>query len=725
MARNRHRLLSLGLTGVLALLNLVALNYLISGWSGARLDLTSDGMFSITPATKRLLGSLDEELTIYGYFSNRTHPKLAPLVPQIVDLLDEYRAVSKGKVVVEILDPGEDEAAEEEAAGRFGVRSTPFRLASKYESGIVNAYFALVVRYGDQYERYGFQDLIQVDPLPDGDIDVRLRNLEYDLTRAIKKVLFGFQGTTDLFARLDQPVKFTAIMSPESLPEMLAEVPDAVREAAAELAEKSGDKFTFEEVDPTGDELLAQDLSLNYGFRPMSLGFFGEESFYLYGLLDVGGVLEQVILTGEELTTATVRETIEQSLRRYTPGFLKRVGVVAPTQPEIPPEVRAQLQMPPPQPPEFQEIKRFLSADYDVAEIDLGADEGVPHDIDVLLVLKPRELPEMQLFRLDQYLMRGGRVVLCAGNYEVNFDATGLNLTPMTSGLDDWLAHHGVTVSPSLVLDDRNQPLPIPETRQTALGPIRTWSMAPYPYLLQVRDEGFANPDITSSLDAVGIYWGSPLTIDEKRLGEIEALPILKSSEVSWTSDDVSQVAFVDYDVPAEGTEPHLLAVALNGRFKSYFAEKGEPRPEADLDIDGNEVEDEDGPAPSVAITESPDTRLVVVGNSEFLSDFVARALGNMEGGFFTENLRFVENLIDWTNMDGDMIGIRSRGLASRRIDAVERGEQFAIEFVNYAVPLIVVVALAVFLFVRRRNAQPLFDAGAAPIARNPTEKEA
>ena len=35
-----------------------------------------------------ILTSLDEELTVYGYFSNRTHPKLSPLVPEIADLLD-------------------------------------------------------------------------------------------------------------------------------------------------------------------------------------------------------------------------------------------------------------------------------------------------------------------------------------------------------------------------------------------------------------------------------------------------------------------------------------------------------------------------------------------------------------------------------------------------------------------------------------------------------------
>src|SRR5262245_20603916 len=145
--RLTHQLVTLGLVAA----NLVAFNAIISPLASARLDLTRDQAFSISPATRRLLGSLEDDLYIYGYFSKRTHPKLAPLVPQIEDLLEEYRALARRHVHVEIIDPGENDRLEQEANERFGVTSTPFRLASKYESGIVNAYFALVVQYGDQY----------------------------------------------------------------------------------------------------------------------------------------------------------------------------------------------------------------------------------------------------------------------------------------------------------------------------------------------------------------------------------------------------------------------------------------------------------------------------------------------------------------------------------------------------------------------------------------------
>jgi ABC-2 type transport system permease protein len=713
MNLRKQRLRQLALTVVLVALNLIALNFLVSGWSTARLDLTEENLFSISPATERILTGLDEDLTIYGYFSERTHPKLAPLVPELADLLAEYRAVSGGRVHVEILDPGQDEEVENEAAERYGVRGTPFQLTSKYEAGIVNAYFAIVVKYGDQYVRYGFEDLIRIAATPDGDVDVRLRNPEYDLTRAIKKVVFGFRSTNELFERIEEPVRLTAIWTPGTLPEVFQEIPETVRTAVGQLQEAGGERFVFEEIDPTDDEQLQESLYQRFGAQPMSMGFFSDQEFYLYALLEVGGQLEQVVLTGD-VTAASVRETIENSLRRHTPGFLKTVGVVTPDPPQIPPQLRMQMQLPPQRPPEFEEVKAVLGQDYQVQSVDLSAEDGVPSNVDVLLVLKPKDLADTAVYNLDQYLMRGGPVIVCAGNYDVDFGANGLSLAPLKTGLEDWLTHHGVTIDQTLVLDDRNQPLPIPEVRSTPFGQMRTWTLAPYPYLVQVRADGFRNPEITASLDAVGIYWGSPLKIDEEATADLEVIPILQSSELSWTDDNLASVGFVDYQVPQQGTEPRLLAAALSGRFKSYYADREVPGQGTIDDAVGQEEDAEDAqvePPRKVALEESPETRLVVVGDAEFLSDFVARALASVDGGFFVENLRFAQNLIDWSGLDNDMISIRARGMVSRRLERIDRGEMIFIEVINVVVAVGLLAGLAAFLRWKRRQTQPLSEA--------------
>jgi len=379
----------------------------------------------------------------------------------------------------------------------------------------------------------------------------------------------------------------------------------------------------------------------------------------------------------------------------------------------MPPQLRMQMVMPPAPAPEFVEIQRYLEQDYQVRKVDLDADGGVPHDVDLLLVLKPRGLSGSAVFALDQYLMRGGRVILCAGNYDVEFGARGLNVNPAETGLDDWLAHHGVTVSPTLVLDDRNQALPIPEMRDTPFGTIQTWALEPYPYLVQVRDEGFLNPEITATLDSVGIYWGSPIVIDEERADGLEVIPVLQSSERSWTDDDTLQAGYIDYQVPAEGTGARLLAVALSGKFRSYFTEGRMPDGLGETPV-GDDTDAEQPADTTVTLPESPETRLVVVANAEFLSDFVARALASVDGGFFVENLRFAENLIDWTTLDNDMLGIRVRGMVSRRLPRIDRGREITIETVNYVAPVVLLFALGAFLFWKRKQTPPLTAGGPA-----------
>ena len=62
----------------------------------------------------------------------------------------------------------------------------PFQIADRYQSSVVNAYFDVLIKYGDEVSILNFGDLIQVDQTPFG-VDVSLSNLEYDLTSAVKK----------------------------------------------------------------------------------------------------------------------------------------------------------------------------------------------------------------------------------------------------------------------------------------------------------------------------------------------------------------------------------------------------------------------------------------------------------------------------------------------------------------------------------------------------------
>ena len=181
----------------------------------------------------------------------------------------------------------------------------------------------------------------------------------------------------------------------------------------------------------------------------------------------------------------------------------------------------------------------------------------------------------------------------------------------------------------------------------------------------------------------------------------------MRSSPLSWTDDSTGRVSQVEYTVPEEGTEPRTLAVALTGRFQSYYADKAPPA--ADAAADGTGDEEPSGPS-EVPLERSPETRVAVIGNAEFLSDFVAQALGRQESGFFMQNLSYVQNLIDWINLDSDLLQIRARSTATRRLAPLDRASEVTIEVVNYLFPIAVLAGIGGAVLRRRGRGESWLD---------------
>ncbi|MCA9547164.1 MAG: Gldg family protein, partial [Myxococcales bacterium] len=386
----------------LAALNVVALNLWLAPVTKVRADLTADGEYSVSQVTEDILTELAEPLTITGYFSQKTHPLLSPLIPRIRDFLTEYEVRGGGNVRLNFVDPNADPQVEEEINDQYGIKSVPFRISGRNEESVVNSYFHVLIRYGDEYEVLSFDDLIEIHA-DDNEVVVRLRNMEYDVTRSIKKVTQGFQSIEAVMARAGQTAKLTAYVSGD-LPKEFEEVPARLKKVAEALAEKTGGRLTFEQIDPAGDANVAREIQQKYGFRPMAVDLFGEKNFYLYVLLTMGEKAEPVFLQGE-LSDSDLRTDIEAAIQRMTPGFLKTIGLL--TKQDSPPAQQNPYGPPPAPVRDFRGLEGLLSSEFQVRLVD-GEDGAIPGDIDVLLVGKPGELTDKQKFAVDQYLMRGG-----------------------------------------------------------------------------------------------------------------------------------------------------------------------------------------------------------------------------------------------------------------------------------------------------------------------------
>ena len=371
-----------------------------------------------------------------------------------------------------------------------------------------------------------------------------------------------------------------------------------------------------------------------------------------------------------------------------------------------------QQQMPTPPGNQYEDLREFLTVDFDVESATLDAG-GIPGDAGVLLVVDPDNLGEEALFAADQYLMRGGTLVVAAGAFDVTSTGQSLMASRKTTGLDEWLAHHGVTVEGSLVMDPNNAAFPVPVRRQVGGFSFQDLVMLDYPYFVDVRGDGL-DPDFpaTADLPQVTVAWASPVDVDAERNAERTVRTLLRSSPGSWRSSSTEVMPRVG-ETGVSPFEPegevgaNTLAVAIEGRFESFFEESpllGEAEASGDdvADDDETEAADEEedsGPADIGTVTSvierSPESaRLIVIGSGAFVADRTIRMVGSADGTLYSNSIQLVANLVDWAVEDQALMSIRSRGHFNRTLPAMPENEQRVWEYVNYGVAVIAVLAV-------------------------------
>lgn len=169
---------------VVVLLILVALNFIASQFR-TRIDLTQGNLYTLSEGTRAVLTKLEAPVKVRFYYTQSSEDvpvATKAFARRVEDLLAEYRQVSKGKVVVEKLDPQPDSDAEDSAT-LDGVDAQSTGTGEKF-------YLGLAVSFLDQ-------KLAIPTLAPD-----RERLLEYDITRAIARATVKEKPTLGVMSSL-------------------------------------------------------------------------------------------------------------------------------------------------------------------------------------------------------------------------------------------------------------------------------------------------------------------------------------------------------------------------------------------------------------------------------------------------------------------------------------------------------------------------------------------
>jgi len=184
-AQGANSILMIGIVlAVIVVVNLLAQGHF------ARIDLTEDGIYTLSRSTKDMLRGLDDVVNVKVYFSKDLPTYLVTLNQQVKDMLDEYQAFGDENLLVEWEDPADDPETEQRCRV-LGVPQVQLQIFEKDKAQVTNAYLGIAVLYEDRSE---------VIPVVQG-----IENLEYDLTSAIVKVFRKEEKTVGILVGPVEP----------------------------------------------------------------------------------------------------------------------------------------------------------------------------------------------------------------------------------------------------------------------------------------------------------------------------------------------------------------------------------------------------------------------------------------------------------------------------------------------------------------------------------------
>ena len=293
-------------------------------------------------------------------------------------------------------------------------------------------------------------------------------------------------------------------------------------------------------------------------------------------------------------------------------------------------------------------------------------------------------------------------------------------------GLAGWLGGWlpgWLQIDDTMVLDPRNAALPVPVERYIGGVAVQEIRMLPYPHFPDLRGDSLnADSPITANLDQLTLNWVSPIRVDDEKLEGRSLTWLLRSSADSWRSADLNLIP--DYGAfPATGfAEPgardaEILAVAVEGRFSSFF--RGRESPLASTTEDKDEPEGGEtrpiGDITSV-IERSPESaRLVLVASNSFATDTAIELASQGLGTLYLRPAEFLQNAIDWSLEDRGLLALRGRSQLARTLEPLGEAEQRRWEYLNYGLALLGLLAVwgwrrAVAAADRRRYRQLLAE---------------
>jgi ABC-type uncharacterized transport system involved in gliding motility auxiliary subunit len=464
-------------------------------------------------------------------------------------------------------------------------------------------------------------------------------------------------GTKKILQKLDGPVKLRLYVSQSdnAIPVQLRSFAQRVEDVVREFKSVAGPNLIIEKYNPKPDS-DEEDAAQLDGVEPQTL--FSGEQFYL-GLsvsrLDRKQALSNISQQRERLLEYDLIRAISRVAvsERPTIGIMSAVPVLGEA---MNPMTR--------QGSEPWVLAGELKRDFNVKTVPMSA-EAIDKDISVLLVIQPRDIMESAEYALDQFVLRGGKLIAFVDPYmffdqQPNPMMPNMPGQPGSSSLPRLFKAWGINMDQGKVVAD--------VTYASGAGQRYT------PTVITLNKTALSKDDVaTSQIDTLLLAFSGVFDASKPAEG-LKVTELARTSPNSMLVDNI--VASVSGDAAMKGFAPDNkakpLALRLSGKFKTAFPE-GKPAP---FNPDKGKLPAE--PAPQLK-EGAAENSVVLVADADMLADGAAVEVQNILGQRVVVpsngNLALAQGMIEQLASGDDLTSLRSRASGFRPLTVVRQME--------------------------------------------------
>lgn len=492
-------------------------------------------------------------------------------------------------------------------------------------------------------------------------------------------------GTKAILAKLDQPVKLklyyakTASMKAPDNIKYFNNYYEFVKALLEEYAAVSNGNVRLELIDPRpfSDEEVE---ALRYGLKRFPIT---EEENFFFGLVvqTQFGVEKTIPFFSpdrQNFIEYDISHLVDTAITRQK----KKIGVLS-SLPVMGDDVTGymaqMMRMQGQQPRGPWTIIEHLRQQYDVTTV--PADTNDINDIDTLLVIHPKKLPEKTLFAIDQFILKGGRTIICIDPHCFADQPARTQLQMMqtdhkqSSNLPGLLAAWQLRMPENTFAGDRGMAVPASIAQNQRPEKI-------IGYLKLTPPENFNRDNVaTAELNRVTVFFAGALkeTAEPNQDDDtgIRRTPLLTTTKKGGTFSTSSPFELRFPDPAAlmrkfiDGTKPVTMAYLITGKLPSSFPDG------IDIEIAAEDPNDTEPVKKHITgLTQAQqDCAVIVFSDVDFITDMMAyqnTIFGKIVVG---DNSSLLLNAIDELSGSADLISIRSRGGFRRPFVLVNRIE--------------------------------------------------